>query len=189
MNDGGGWTVFQRRMDGTVDFYRNWTSYKEGFGPLDHEHWLGNDKLFYLTNQKRYTIRIDVVNRDNSPYYAIFDFFRINNETDNYRLSQVGSYSGTADERGSSHSSAGYTLSYHLNYQFSTHERDHDAYSGNCAVSYHGAWWYNNCYYSNLNGRYDVTGSCSYDDIYMFYLPGSDCIKYAEMKIRPFSEA
>ena len=34
--------VFQRRFKGTVDFYRNWTEYKHGFGHVDSEHWLGN---------------------------------------------------------------------------------------------------------------------------------------------------
>ncbi|PIK41673.1 hypothetical protein BSL78_21478 [Apostichopus japonicus] len=96
MTDGGGWTVFQRRVDGSVDFYRNWQSYKEGFGELDHEFWLGNDKLYDLTNQGDYQLRIDMVNKDGAPYYAKFDFFRINDESDNYRLSGLGTYSGTA---------------------------------------------------------------------------------------------
>ncbi|XP_071837000.1 uncharacterized protein [Apostichopus japonicus] len=180
MSDGGGWTVFQRRVDGSEGFYLGWNSYKEGFGNLSYNFWLGNDKLYYLTNQRRYEIRIDLVNRDGAPYYAKYDFFRINDESDNYRLTEVGTYSGTADTGGRS-TPDGYALSYHLNQQFTTKDRDNDAHgSVNCASHYKGAWWYNTCYYSDLNTVYEA------NFFYWYYLPGSNYyLKFSEMKIRP----
>ncbi|XP_071811807.1 fibrinogen-like protein A [Apostichopus japonicus] len=189
MTDGGGWTVFQRRVDGSVNFYRNWTSYKEGFGDPCHEFWLGNDKLSHLTNQGDYEIRIDMVNKDGFPYYAKYDLFRVNDESDNYKLSKLGAYNGTADKNKKLESAG---LEYHRNQAFSTYDRDNDNdKDGNCAATYHGAWWYKHCHFSNLNGDYHAVDDNPEQgkrgvSISWKFLPGdSHHIKYTEMKIRP----
>ncbi|XP_071835802.1 uncharacterized protein [Apostichopus japonicus] len=187
MADGGGWTVFQRRVNGSVDFYRNWTSYKEGFGQIVHEFWMGNDKLYYITNQDNYQIRIDLVDREGTPYFAEYDLFRINDENDMYRLSAVGTYSGTA---GTDDKNA---LEYQFNSFFSTYDQDNDKDTRHCAVVLQGAWWHSKCCRSNLNGNYFAsvlpsTKFCcgGHSSICWSNLPGPDHnIKYTEMKIRP----
>ena len=43
----------------------------------------------------------------------------------------------------------------HDGMMFSTYDKDHDTHSSNCAVQFHGAWWYFvGCHSSNLNGNY-----------------------------------
>ena len=95
--DGGGWTVFQRRLDGSVDFYRDWESYKNGFGDLNGEFWLGNDNLHRLTVFDNVTLRVDLEDFDGIKTYAEYTTFKVADEADKYRL-LIGEYSGTAGE-------------------------------------------------------------------------------------------
>ena len=102
--DGGGWTVFQRRLDGSIDFYRGWESYKEGFGDLNGEFWLGNDNLHRLTAIANVTMRAYLKDFDGDIRYAEYTTFKVADESDNYRL-LIGEYRGTAgDSTTGSHS-------------------------------------------------------------------------------------
>ena len=95
--DGGGWTVFQRRLNGSVDFYLGWESYKNGFGNLDGEFWLGNDNLHRLTAIGNSTMRVDLEDFDGDIRYAVYTAFKVADEADKYRL-LIGGYSGTAGD-------------------------------------------------------------------------------------------
>ncbi|XP_063401983.1 angiopoietin-2-like [Mytilus trossulus] len=71
-NDGEGWTVIQRRIDGTTNFNRTWNEYKEGFGDVGKEYWLGNKYLNILTSSGRYELRVDLVDTSNAKTYAVY---------------------------------------------------------------------------------------------------------------------
>ena len=90
--------VIQRRLDGSVDFNRGWESYKLGFGFLSREFWIGNEKLSFLTNQKKYELRIDVTNSNGSSFFVSYNMFRISDEFSSYKLTNLGQYSGTGGE-------------------------------------------------------------------------------------------
>ncbi|XP_071830593.1 ficolin-2-like isoform X1 [Apostichopus japonicus] len=176
---GGGWMVFQRRIDGSVDFYLNWTDYKEGFGNVDHEHWLGNDKLHLLTNQRDYNLRVDMISSlDGLNYYAEYELFRIANEDNLYRLTDLDGYSGNTE---------GNAMEWDIQSAWSTKDRDngqHTEVHGECAVKGHGAYWYSVCGDFNPNGLYNGSGSAS---LFWEDIPGNNFnnIQFLEMKIRP----
>ncbi|XP_020938521.1 ficolin-1 isoform X1 [Sus scrofa] len=142
--DGGGWTVFQRRSDGSVDFYRDWAAYKRGFGSQLGEFWLGNDHIHALTAQGTSELRVDLVDFEGNHQFAKYRSFQVAGEAEKYKLVLGGFLEGNAGD----------SLSSHRDQFFSTKDQDNDNHSGNCAEQYHGAWWYNACHSSNLNGRY-----------------------------------
>ncbi|KAI4578432.1 hypothetical protein MJG53_011287 [Ovis ammon polii x Ovis aries] len=145
--DGGGWTVFQRRNTGQLDFFKRWRTYVEGFGDPMKEFWLGLDKLHNLTmgTPTRYEVRVDLQTANESAY-AVYDSFQVASSKERYRLT-VGKYRGTAGD----------ALTYHNGWKFTTFDRDNDIALSNCALTHHGGWWYKNCHLANPNGRYGET--------------------------------
>ena len=92
--DGGGWTVFQKRLDGSVDFYRTWDAYKRGFGNLNGEFWLGLDKIHRLTVSGNSKLRVDLEDNLGNTAFAEYNSFTVASEQAKYQLS-LGKYSGT----------------------------------------------------------------------------------------------
>uniref|UniRef100_K1RGK7 Ficolin-1 n=1 Tax=Magallana gigas TaxID=29159 RepID=K1RGK7_MAGGI len=94
--DGGGWTVIQRRMDGSEDFYRSWQTYKAGFGKPLGEYWLGNEDIHLLTTKTSQELRVDLKKFSGEKAYAKYSTFTVGSESQKYMLA-VGGYSGTAE--------------------------------------------------------------------------------------------
>ena len=173
--DGGGWTVFQRRQDGSVEFFRRWNDYKAGFGSLTAEFWLGNDKIHRLTTSRPSSLRVELEDWNGVKAFAKYGKFNISDEQAQYRL-EVGSYSGTAGD----------SLAVHNNMAFTTKDRDNDRLGENCAAKYFGAWWYNHCHASNLNGQY-LGDKIDNRGARWAHFRDSLSLKFTEMKLRPSS--
>uniref|UniRef100_G3P5X8 Fibrinogen C-terminal domain-containing protein n=1 Tax=Gasterosteus aculeatus TaxID=69293 RepID=G3P5X8_GASAC len=174
----GGWTVIQRRQDGSVNFFRTWEQYKQGFGNLDGEYWLGLEHLYWLTKQAQYKLRVALEDWQGRQVFAEYDSFHLEPESDWYRL-RLGQY----------HGSAGDSLSWHNNKAFTTLDRDKDGYTGNCAHYQKGGWWYHMCAHSNLNGVWYRGGhyrSRYQDGVYWAeFHGGSYSLKRVSMMIKP----
>lgn len=177
-NNGGGWTMIQRRQDGSTNFFKTWHNYKHGFGNLDNEYWLGLENIYWLTKQDSYKLLILMDDWQGRQVSAEYDQFRVEPESDFYRL-RLGQYSGTAGD----------SLSWHNDKQFSTLDKDRDSYSGNCAHFQKGGWWYNMCAHSNLNGVWYRGGhyrSRYQDGVYWAeFRGGAYSLKKVSMLVKP----
>ncbi|KAH8262885.1 hypothetical protein KR044_001315, partial [Drosophila immigrans] len=113
---GGGWTIILSRMDGSVDFYRNWDAYKKGFGDLDGEFFLGLDKIHALTADFSQELLVVLEDFEGNEVFEKYDKFAIGDEDDDYALHTLGMASGTAGD----------SLRMNHRQKFSTFDRDND---------------------------------------------------------------
>ncbi|XP_052085173.1 angiopoietin-2-like [Mytilus californianus] len=132
------WTVIQRRVNGSVDFYRTWNEYKHGFGSAYGEYWLGNNYINLISTNGRHELSIYMERTDVGHHTANYSTFKVSDEQSLYILTATG-YSGDANpdciDNGDDNSKAN-------GRPFTTKDRDNDIYSGNMAVKYRSAWWY-----------------------------------------------
>nr|XP_034316288.1 ficolin-2 [Crassostrea gigas] len=177
--DGGGWTVFQRRQDGSEDFYRTWTDYKNGFGNLSSEFWLGNDKLHHLLSQGTYEMRMDMVDFDNQTRYVKYSSFNVGDESTKYTVTLSG-FSGDVDDCFTEE------LQPVNNMIFSTWNQDNDVTINHCANQFKSGWWHNSCHCANPNGLYlwgeNIQGARGIT--YKYWRSQSYSLKYVHLMVR-----
>ncbi|XP_034490552.1 angiopoietin-related protein 2-like isoform X6 [Drosophila innubila] len=165
-------------MDGSVNFHRNWTEYKNGFGDLNGEFFMGLDKIHEITAERSHELLVLLEDYQGANVFEKYDEFAIGNEDQQYELHTLGDASGTAGD----------SFSDHYGSKFSTFDRDNDGRSNlNCAELNTGAWWYRSsgsCQYCQLTGTYgnnDQDKGVNWDAFQGAYYS----LKKAVMMIRP----
>uniref|UniRef100_A0A8W7MTV6 Fibrinogen C-terminal domain-containing protein n=1 Tax=Anopheles arabiensis TaxID=7173 RepID=A0A8W7MTV6_ANOAR len=138
-NFGGGWLVIQHRNTKRMNFNRNWSEYRNGFGRVDGEFWYGLEHLHRLTSARQYELLVELKDAAENTAYARYSAFEIGSEAEQYSLKKLGNYTGTADD----------LMSSLVSKKFSTKDRNNGATrDGDCE----GGWWMDPCRSTNLNG-------------------------------------
>ncbi|KAJ8290148.1 hypothetical protein GJAV_G00009290 [Gymnothorax javanicus] len=104
----------------------------------------GNENIHSLTVLGPMALRVELRTGAESAF-AYYSSFYIESQRKHYALSLSG-YSGTAGD----------SMKYYNGRPFSTHDKDPQPFSSNCAISYRGGWWHKNCNKANINGLYNI---------------------------------
>lgn len=133
---GPGWTVIKQKIPGNFSFNENWSSYQSGFGYFDDNFFLGLEKMYRLTNMQPHELYIHMRTTNGGTYFARYDSFAISNAHDQYKIIELGNFSGNTKD----------FMSAFKNMPFSTYDRDNDQSSKeNCASIRESGWWYKDC--------------------------------------------
>ncbi|XP_052820394.1 SCO-spondin-like [Mya arenaria] len=183
--DGGGWTIFQHRFDGSIAFNRSYDDYVDGFGSFAGEYWMGLNLLYNMASAyQNYTLRVDLSLSDGSSGYDVYSgfwirspaykyMFNVKQRIDSINMTDKYLLSDTRDFRSMN------------GCNFSTYDQDNDNSDrdsiNNCAELFGGGWWYNDCMFADLNGPYDT--------YYFYYSSFQDGSSYkletSKMMFRP----
>ena len=167
---GGGWTVIQRRKDGSVEFKnRDWVEYEDGFGNLHGEFWIGLRSMHCLTSQGNWELRIDYQLKNGTKSYLHYNKFAVGSAEDQYPLN-ISEF----DRIGLTDPFYTHVLN---GMKFSSRDQDNDSTSFlNCGSSF-GGWWHRSCNRIALNH--------AYTSMFMHLNRKTHYPTSVEMKIRP----
>ncbi|XP_076805773.1 fibrinogen C domain-containing protein 1-like [Clavelina lepadiformis] len=173
-----GWTVFQRRFDGSVNFQVGWDDYVQGFGDKNGEFWLGLQKIYEMTRCGGCELHIQLTSFDNETAHANYSSFSIGTPKYDFILNLKG-YSGTAGDS--------LTIS-HNYFPFSTFDAEHGSNGRvNCAARFgrgSGGWWFYTCGSSALNAAWGPSEGFLHNIIWKSWKGSNEALKGTKMMLR-----
>ena len=184
--DGGGWIMYQRRLDGTVNFTRTFEEYKRHFGQHGDnmtELWLGNENVYQVLKSYGTTeceLRIEADAWDEETCWLVASNFRIGDENHKYTLdwdNVIGSHPDTESN---------WDLHKLLSFRTIGDENK------DCVREYRGGWWYSGqgqCVKVYLNGRYVNEEVATWDSIMVLDFRQSLSLKRSRMMLRPTNDS
>ncbi|VDM78232.1 unnamed protein product, partial [Strongylus vulgaris] len=145
MDNGGGWTVFQSRVNGNESYWdRKWMEYKNGFitdrMSRSSNFWLGLELLHQLTaKDDDVTLRIEMrgdrtpgTSKPNEYWFNEYTKFQVGDDSSNYRL--INMYLDWEDNTGNA-STGWYDFTYSIGASFSTVDKINDP-QPDCVTKY-----------------------------------------------------
>ena len=181
---GGGWIMYMRRLNGTVDFSRNWDDYKRGFGQNGDnmtELWLGNENVYQVLQSYGTTeceLRIEMDAWDETERWLVASNVRMNNETSKYTLNW-DNVTGPYPEIYSN-------WNYHKLLEFRTNDSENPHCVGS-VDQYTGGWWYE-CSSLFLTGKYVNQEVKTYKSISVVDSKHGYPLKRARLMLRPTND-
>ncbi|KAL8571598.1 hypothetical protein ACOMHN_061752 [Nucella lapillus] len=159
-------TVILYRKDRASTFNRTWQEFRDGFGDLSSDFWLGLDKIYQLTQSKTYQLRIRI-KPNGTTVYKFYSSFTLNDQAGGYTFTIGSALTDSTQDCMSDLQGA----------KFSTYDADNDGNADtNCAAVFGGGWWYTgaNCSACNLLGPVPADDGQSQGVLEGAFWPGFD---------------
>ncbi|XP_046368773.2 angiopoietin-4-like [Haliotis rufescens] len=146
----GGRTYFQKQHYG-INFNRKWRDYREGFGEVTRDHWLGLEKIKAISDRVICQLIVHLTYPCCPKWRQInFKNFKLTDETDGYRMTFSEYNASTTSPKNKLND----TMTELKGAKFSTYDRDNDDNpTGSCPQIHGSGWWFKDCTRCNPNGR------------------------------------
>lgn len=167
------WIVIQQRVDDSIDFVQDWSSYRAGFGnntmittsmissqssispSSAGNFWLGLEKMHQLTSTSIYRLRIELQSLDADKWFsAEYETFVVDPESLGYAI-HLGTYVGDAWDAMNSQEFSGFVYQNGMKFSTTDQDNDNDKNDHCVLIKGGGGWWHNACSYCNLNNPYN----------------------------------